>query len=657
MCQVKVQCGECPALVIPFICKTGLHIGQWAAHCFVLDQHANSKAWWYFWLPGTAPIGLPIPLSQPPSFIFSPTASPLIASDSSQIPAGPLLASGSLQIPAGPLPSQPEEGTCTIPSCHKGTPARGPLCENSICKYHCIENGGCTTAVKHRIEFASKCQKGKMRLPPSSVLDALPAPVTVEEEPEFEEVKDFSFNADLELARSRSLEDLMPAPSVSTAMSSSPLVTPSSQLPAMRTISKDPKSVTQPSGKSSAKAKAQSRPQRTTHMNETWYGTYKHSGQLTEQMEKDCQHAADELAIKRAIDVMWWDKDRQPPVILSLQGSDGPESDIPTWPHFSLADSPDLRSMLGENITTFEYFNISSRLWKAVTRLAYKFHVKNGDHLFLRRHGVLECAGIDKIIGRLKDPAAKPHLFLKMKQERKAVKYSLAHIKTHGPPLQTPSIIAKSNTDDEVTIISLPSKPSLKPPKRSWCYTDEYGIRDFRPVYDDSPVRTAIAAGFRPSYPYPWGRSVSPLPPLHQLMTPHLPSPASSSSSLPEILSEPLADELQPSVPTATWPNGLYVIDIAAGFERMDSDELKSLPVRQRFEIIYDRKFKKSTYNNTRRRWKEALDTFRTQLYKAGRTPSGLWDVLRKAIPLRKKTAGTQSHDDEESDIDIDLTL
>ncbi|KAG2353932.1 hypothetical protein BDR07DRAFT_1495355 [Suillus spraguei] len=251
---------------------------------------------------------------------------PLIASGSSQIPAGPLLASGSSQIPAGPLPSQPEEGMCTIPSCRKGTPVRGPPCENLMCKYHCIENGGCTTAIKHQIEFASKRQKGKMRLPPSSVLAVLPAPVTasnVEEEPEFEEVEDFSFDADLELARSRSLEDLMP-------------------LPAMQTISKDPKSVTQPSGKSSTKAKAQSRPQRTTHMNETWYGTYKHSGQPTEQMEKDRQRAADELAIKRTVDVMWWDKDCQPPVILSLQGSDGPESDIPTWPHFSLADSPDL---------------------------------------------------------------------------------------------------------------------------------------------------------------------------------------------------------------------------------------------------------------------------------------------------------------------------
>ncbi|KAG2110412.1 hypothetical protein DEU56DRAFT_938386 [Suillus clintonianus] len=677
MRQVKVQCGECPALLVPFICKTGSHIGQWAIHCFALNQHANGKAWWYFWLPGTAPIGLPIPPPQPPSFVSSPTASPLIASGSSQIPAGPLLVPGSAQIPAGPLPSQPEEGMCTIPSCRKGTPARGPLCENSMCKYHCIENGGCTTAVKHRIEFASERQKEKMRVPPLSVLTAPLAPLTandVEREPEVEEVEDFSFDADLELARSRSLEDLMPAPSFSNAMSSSsPLVTSSSQLPAMRTISKDPKSVTQPSGKSSAKAKAQSRPQRTTHMNETWYGTYKHSGQPTERMEKDRQRAADELAIKRTLDVMWWDKDRQPPVILSLQGSDGPESDIPTWPHFSLADSPDLRSMLGENITTFEYFDITSRLWKAVTRLAYKFHVKNGDRLFLRRHGVLECVGIDEIISRLEDPAAKPHLFLKMKQERKAVKSSLAHIKTHWPPLRTPSAIAKSDTDDEVTIISPPSKPSLKrqrsmaesdteeearPRKRSWCYTDEYGIRDFRPVYDDSPVRTAIAAGFRPSYPYPWsGRSVSPLPPSQQLRTPRLPSPASSSSSLPDMLSETLADEVQPSLTTATWPNGLYVIDIAAGFERMDSDELKSLPVRDRFEMVYGRKFKKSTYNDARRRWKEASDTFRTRLYKAGRTPAGLWDVLRKATPLRKKTAGTQSRDDEESDVDIDLTL
>ncbi|KAG2044174.1 hypothetical protein BDR03DRAFT_1004521 [Suillus americanus] len=153
----------------------------------------------------------------PPSFVYSPTASPLIASGLSQIPAGPLLASGSSQIPAGPLPSQPEE------------------------------------------EFASKHQKGKMRLPPSSVLAAPPAPVTatnVEEEPDFEEVRDFSFDADLELALSRSLVDLMPVPSVSTAMSSSsPLVTSSSQLPAMWTISKDPKSVTQPSGKAQPRPK------------------------------------------------------------------------------------------------------------------------------------------------------------------------------------------------------------------------------------------------------------------------------------------------------------------------------------------------------------------------------------------------------------------
>ncbi|KAG2354021.1 hypothetical protein BDR07DRAFT_1495218 [Suillus spraguei] len=146
--------------------------------------------------------------------------------------------------------------------------------------------------------------------------------------------------------------------------------------------------------------------------------------------------------------------------------------------------------------------------------------------------------------------------------------------------------MAESDTEEEA-----------RPCKRSWCYTDDHGIRDFRPIYDDSPVRTAIAAGFRPSYPYPWsGCSVSPLPPLRQLRTPRLPSPASSSSSLPDILSEPLADESQPSLTTATWPNGLYVIDIVAGFERMDSDELKSLPVHERFEIVYDRKFKKSTY-------------------------------------------------------------
>ncbi|KAG2746879.1 hypothetical protein P692DRAFT_20875994 [Suillus brevipes Sb2] len=196
-----------------------------------------------------------------------------------------------------------------------------------------------------------------------------------------------------------------------------------------------------------------------------------------------------------------------------------------------------------------------------------------------------------------------------MKQEHKAVKSSLAHIKTHWPPLRTPSAIVKSDTDDEVTIISPPSKPSLK---RHKSMADSNTKEEARPH-----KRTATAAG--PS----------------QLPIPLIRSFTSSSSSLPDTLSKTLADELQPSLTTATWPNGLYVIDIVAGFKRMDSDE--SLPVHER--------------------WKEASDTFRTRLYNAGRTPAGLWDVLRKAIPLRKKTAGTQSRDDEESDVDIDLTL
>jgi hypothetical protein len=129
-----------------------------------------------------------------------------------------------------------------------------------------------------------------------------------------------------------------------------------------------------------------------------------------------------------------------------------------------------------------------------------------------------------------------------------------------------------------------------------WCHTTEYGVFDFRP-----------------SYPYPWsGHSVSPLPPLHQLRTPRLLSPASSSSSLPDTLSETLADELQPSLTTATWPNGLYVIDIVAGFKRMDSDELNP--------CLSTRGSKLSMIENSR----NSLITMHVRDGRRPQTPSGL---------------------------------
>ncbi|KAH7904049.1 hypothetical protein BJ138DRAFT_1167205 [Hygrophoropsis aurantiaca] len=707
-----IPCGYCPEKIdlVPFVCKEGSkHDGQYCVHCFKEHPNHDGKAFWQFWPLGTAPPGYPM-----------------------VIPSYGTEAVTSMQSPRDDLT------ICAVPACSKPTPSKenGPRCRRRMCKSHCIKDGGCETAPKHQLQFASQRYKRIHDRIPDAIPDLDPS-MCVEPQIPAPDNEDERFALDLALATAQSLKEVSPSTDtivytsgsssagclMSTSASSSsvrlehmpastPVVTGSSTSLAPSAAS--PSLFTRPlSSVGEAKGKKKATPRITTQMSPAWQGIYM-SGQAqqSDKLQKENTRIAAELASRRKLDLLFWDKDDEAPEIMALQASVEADSDIPNWPSFALTDNSALLPSLGEDICAIQWFDLDQHLWKAITKLSHKFDIKNARRPLLRRKGVTRCLDLDNLAQRFEGPAMGPHLFHNMKAERASVKDSKAILK------KTPS-----------SVIDL-TKPSLKrrrvddssdsedrtPPRKRGCIVTEDGTRYFRPSYDDIHVRNAISAGLPITWPLPWsdlsrtpanpraiplpaslqdwpkysslsGHKSNPAPSSpsspsspSESSTPSLPSsrwgsvlqsiPSTSStvaSSFPSSSSLPTWSPIMPAIVTnKKWPNGYYAVDVQQGLTALKSEELKSLPVHQRFEHIFDVPYNKSNLRDARKRWKTASASFRDKLIKAGRTPAGLWDVLREAIklkvPTHKDSTTTDSNNDDDNDddddgtVDIDLT-
>ncbi|KIJ21312.1 hypothetical protein PAXINDRAFT_151859 [Paxillus involutus ATCC 200175] len=149
MPAIKISCRFCTLALIPFLCQSG-------THCFGQHPDHDGKPYWYFWPPGHAPpCVLPPPMHLPSTNFTAATVS--------------------------------SEGTCTYPGCTKKTPTAVSKCEKSMCKTHCIDNGGCTTAFKHKPEHTSTwqkgCQSGGVPPPVISLYDVPTEPVLTSQVP------------------------------------------------------------------------------------------------------------------------------------------------------------------------------------------------------------------------------------------------------------------------------------------------------------------------------------------------------------------------------------------------------------------------------------------------------------------------------------------
>ncbi|KAF8229580.1 hypothetical protein L208DRAFT_1145957, partial [Tricholoma matsutake] len=74
------------------------------------------------------------------------------------------------------------------------------------------------------------------------------------------------------------------------------------------------------------------------------------------------------------------------------------------------------------------------------------------------------------------------------------------------------------------------------------------------------------------------------------------------------------------------WPAGQFAIDMGNGFVKIDA--LQGLPLRERFEAVFNELFVSTTYHDQCHHWAKATTQQRDQALAAGHTPAGHWLVF-----------------------------
>lgn len=329
------------------------------------------------------------------------------------------------------------------------------------------------------------------------------------------------------------------------------------------------------------------------HMSEDWM-------RLSKDKSKKPKRAR--INLDNRFSLVFWYEDGKAPKVRAIH-------ECPVWPKRILVDAVDICEELGIQTTLLEYYDMRSCQWITCS-LSYPHDVKRDGYLLLT---LLEtpCLGLDKYIQQA--TSKDTHFRYNMAGERVSVRQKLLQRKTELPPF----LVSLSDNDDEVIIVEGPSRPKRHA-------EDDVDINS-RP----SQRRCSQLAG--PSTPCPPSPSLSSLQ-FNDMSIPF--SPLSQSSSL-TTMSSHATSESPPSAPEdiyvprgVNWPEGMYVIDMARGFHRIDQGGKGIL--KARLFTVFGREIPISTYRDQRRYWKALTQEQRDKLIACGHASAGLWSNVPK---------------------------
>ncbi|KAF8972916.1 hypothetical protein BDZ97DRAFT_1778362 [Flammula alnicola] len=296
--------------------------------------------------------------------------------------------------------------------------------------------------------------------------------------------------------------------------------------------------------------------------------------------------------------LVFWHQDGKAPKVRAIH-------ECPVWPKWIFMDAIDIREEFDIRATLLEYYDVRSCQWITCS-LSYPHDVKRDGYLLLR---LLEtsCLGLDNYVQQA--VAKDTHLRNNMAGERAGVRQKLQKRKIDPPPF----LVNLSDDDDEVMIV--------EPPRPKRHAEDDVDING-RP----SQRQCSHLAG--PSIPL----SPSPPPPSLYCDTSISFSPFSRSSSITTMSPRPPSPTPAPDdiyVPEGfKWPEGMYAIDMARGFHRIDQGGDGVL--KDRLFTIFGRQIPITTYRDQRRNWKALTQRRRDELKAFGRVPAGLWSLVPK---------------------------
>ncbi len=266
----------------------------------------------------------------------------------------------------------------------------------------------------------------------------------------------------------------------------------------------------------------------------------------------------------------------------------------PQWPKWMLQDDSEIQRLLGltERLGTqgriLQYYDTRNNYWVFCSP-TYPHTVKKDGYLLLRRRNA-SCHDFET---HLANATQKPtHFRDNLPAERKFVKTAIDK-RRKPPPID---IISLSDIEAE----------EERRGKRKRSDSDDECITS-------TPIRR------------------------HQLEATPSATPSRSPSVVivSPIQSQPPFPELKEvHVPTSCirWPDGMYVKDMAAGFQLINSSTMKKRYPRlsDRTQAVFRRLIPDSTYFDHRRHWKNASEMERIEYVREGRTDAGLWSEFPK---------------------------
>ncbi|KAJ7205837.1 hypothetical protein GGX14DRAFT_458452 [Mycena pura] len=272
--------------------------------------------------------------------------------------------------------------------------------------------------------------------------------------------------------------------------------------------------------------------------------------------------------------------------------------DVPDWPRWRICEATGRFAELLGSTADVELYFPKYTSWAEV-RLTFVHTVTTDCVIMLRRAGV-DCLDLERTICKFYPQTDVVHIRKNLPGERTALRRLYKHSR------RTDEHSTRTDADDsDVEVVS--EKKRIKMEDDTG---DEFSCRQRPRLHVDKDV-VIINDNNDDDASTPTLTTAS-----------SMSSPALSSSSLP-------------TTTTIRWPAGIHVVDMVAGFRKMDSPELAAYDRKERFERAFDgHPYRTSTVTEQRAIYRSATHAEVKRGVDAGRTKDGLWSVWRRQLAV-----------------------
>ncbi|KAJ7916411.1 hypothetical protein B0H13DRAFT_2323371 [Mycena leptocephala] len=284
-------------------------------------------------------------------------------------------------------------------------------------------------------------------------------------------------------------------------------------------------------------------------------------------------------------------------------------TECPSWPEFRLSDSTRTLDLLGSDLAAVEFYNVRFCLW---TRVDLTFtHILTSDTYL---------------------PSAASHIRYNVAAERVAVHNKIKARQTQETDNDAADDDLEISPIADANIVEVMDSPPPRMERPSLrIVTSGAGAAVANPICLDDDITpssttsssSALFSAFSSSSP-------STTPPASPFVWPSdldVPQSSSTTSGMSATSRAPLK-----------WPAGMYTVNVAQGFLRMEAADMQHIPLAERFQRVFktSSEFRQRTYTDARLRWTRGSESLRTAALDAGRTKAGLWSLYAAQVPLKK---------------------